>query len=397
MAKQGRAGPALGIAAFGSFIGGTIGIIGLMLLAPQLARIALRFGPPEYFSLVCLAMTVLTFLSSGSMAKSLAMAFLGIILGSVGIDPISGYPRYTFGISDLYDGIGIIPVCMGVFGLGEVLVNLEETERREIVKGRIKNLLPNLKDWQDSIGAILRGSAIGFIGILPGGGGVIASFISYAVEKRISKHPERFGKGAIEGVAGPETANNTASQTAFVPLLAMGIPSNSITAILLGALIIQGIQPGPMLISKHPDLFWGVVTSMYVGNVMLLVLNLPLIGIWVKILKVPYRILFPLIVFFTLVGAYSVSYSIGDVILTLIFGVVGYLMKKFDYQPAPLMLSFILTPFLELSLRQSLLLSDGSFSIFIVRPISAMILGAAILVLVLPVIKKRLWAEAKED
>ena len=398
MARQGRAGPALGIAAFGSFIGGTFGIVGLMLVAPQLARMALTFGPPEYFALVCLGLTVLTFLSSGSMVKSLLMAPLGIILGCIGIDPVSGYGRYTFGIPDLMDGLGIIPVTMGLFGIGEVLLNLEEKVVRKVFESRIQNLLPSRKDWSDSIPAIFRGTGIGFfLGILPGGGAMLSSFVSYAIERKVSKHPELFGKGAIEGVAGPETANNAASQTAFVPLLSMGLPSNATTAILLGALIVHGVQPGPMLISKHPDLFWGVVASMYIGNAMLLVLNLPLISVWVKVLKIPYRILFPLIVFFTLIGAYSVNYSVIDLLMTILFGVVGYLMKKFDYQPAPLVLAFILTPFLEQSLRQSLLLSDGSFTIFFVRPISSVILGTAILVLVLPIIKKRVWATIKGD
>lgn len=398
MAKQGRAGPALGIAAFGSFIAGTIGVIGLMLVAPQLARMALKFGPPEYFALVCLALTILTFLSSGSMVKALLMAVLGLILGCIGIDPVSGYSRYTFGIPDLMDGLGIVPIAMGLFGLGEIFINLEETSVKTILKGRIQNLLPNRKDWRDSIGAIFRGTGIGFfLGILPGGGAVVSSFVSYAVERKVSKHPELFGKGAIEGVAGPESANNAASQTAFIPLLALGIPSNAVTAILLGALIIQGVQPGPMLITSNPDLFWGVVASMYIGNIMLLVLNLPLIGMWVKVLKIPYRILFPLIVFFTFIGAYSVNYSVGDLLITVIFGIVGYLMRKFDYQPAPLILSFILTPFLEQSVRQSLLLSDGSFTIFFVRPISLLILTAALLVLILPVVKKRIWVTAVQD
>jgi putative tricarboxylic transport membrane protein len=392
MAKQGRAGPALGIAAFGSFIAGTIGILGLMLIAPQLARMAIRFGPVEYFALVCFALTLVIFLSSGSMAKGLLMACLGLILGCIGIDPISGEARATFGIPDLMDGIGIVPICMGVFGLADVFINLEETEARSILKGRIQNLFPNLKDWSDSIGAILRGTFIGFfIGIFPGGGAVIASFISYAVEKKVSKHPELFGKGAIAGVAGPESANNAASQTAFVPLLALGIPSNGTTALLMGALILHGVAPGPALIENHPEIFWGIVASMYIGNIMLLVLNLPLIPMWVRVLKLPYRILFPLIVMITLVGAYSVNYSVSDIIITIIFGVIGYLMKKFDYPGAPLILSFILTPLVEQSLRQSLLISDGSFAIFLDHPISALILAVAILILIFPVIKGRFW------
>jgi putative tricarboxylic transport membrane protein len=398
MARQGRAGPALGIAAFGSFIAGTIGVFGLMLFAPPLARIALKFGPPEYFSLMCLGMTILTFLSSGSMSKSLLMAVVGVILGCIGIDPISATPRYCFGIPDLLDGLGIIPMVMGIFGLGEVFISMDQTIKRTIVEGRIKNLLPNRKDWSDSIGAILRGTGIGFfLGILPGGGSIVSSFVSYAVEKKVSKHPERFGQGAIEGVAGPESANNAGAQTAFIPLLSLGIPSNAVTALLLGALIIHGVEPGPMLITKSPDLFWGVIASMYIGNVMLLALNLPLIGMWVKVLEIPYRILFPLIVFFTLIGAYSVNYSVTDILITIIFGFIGYLMKKFDYQAAPLVLAFILTPFLEQSLRQSLLISDGSFAIFFTRPISAITLGMAILLLLFPMVKNRIWTSGLES
>jgi putative tricarboxylic transport membrane protein len=400
MARQGRAGPALGIAAFGSFIAGTFGIIGLMLIGPQMARLALKFGPPEYFSLVCLALTLLTLLSPGSVAKSLTMACMGIMLGCIGIDPISGVGRYTFGIPNLMDGIGIIPLCMGLFGIGEVLLNLESTGVQKVFESRIQNLLPNRKDWSESIPAILRGTGIGFlVGILPGGGAVLSSFISYAVEKKVSKHRERFGHGAIEGVAGPESANNAASQSAFIPLFSLGIPSNATTAVLLGALIVHGVQTGPMLIAKHPALFWGVVASMYIGNALLVVLNLPLIGMWVKVLKIPYRILFPLIVLFTLIGAYSINGSAGDLVITIVFGFVGYLMKKFDYQPAPLILAYILTTFLEQSLRQSLLISDGSFRIFFDRPLSAAILIMAAVVLILPLIKRRTWAaeSSQED
>jgi putative tricarboxylic transport membrane protein len=398
MTKQGRAGPALGVAAFGSFIAGTFGVIGMMFLAPELARVALSFGPPEYCSLIILALAILTFLSSGSMAKSLLMAVFGLLLGCIGIDPVSGNARYTFGVPALLDGVGIVNIAMGLYGIAEVFENLEERVVRRVFKDRIKNLFPNLKDWKDSIGAMIRGSFIGcFLGILPGGGAIISSFLSYAVEKRVSKHPEEFGKGAIAGVAAPEAANNGASQTAFIPLLSMGIPGNSVTAVLMGALIIHGVQPGPLLITGHPELFWGVVMSMYIGNIMLLILNLPLIGLWVQVLRVPYRLLFPLIIFFTLIGSYATNYSIEDLYITIIFGVIGYLLRKFDYQLVPIVLAYILTPLLEQALRQSLLISDGSFLIFFRRPLSLVLLILAILALVLPAVKRRVWKEAKEE
>ncbi len=303
MARRGRAGPALGIAAFGSFIAGTVGIVGLMLLAPPLVDFALRFGPPEYFSLMVLGLTILTFLTSKSMIRCLMMAAFGVFIGVVGLDPIEGTPRFTFHMPELLDGVGLVPVVMGLFGIGEVLANIEMKIKQEVFTQDVKGILPTLADWGRSIWAIIRGTLIGFfLGILPGGGAVIASFVSYAIEKRVSKHPEEFGKGAIEGVAGPESANNSAAQAAFVPLLTMGIPSNVVMAMLLGALIIHGVTPGPLLITEHPDLFWGVIASMYIGNAMLLVLNLPLIKLWVQLLKVPYWVLLPVIVLFCLVG-----------------------------------------------------------------------------------------------
>jgi putative tricarboxylic transport membrane protein len=398
MAKQGRAGPALGVAAFGSFIAGTVGVIGLMFLAPELSRIALKFGPPEYCALIVLALAILTFLSSGSMAKSLLMAVFGLLLGCIGIDPVSGNARYTFGIPALLDGVGIVNMAMGLYGIAEVFENLEQEVVRSAFTERIKNIFPTIKDWKESIGAMIRGSFIGgFLGILPGGGAIISSFLAYAVEKRVSKHPEMFGKGAIAGVAAPEAANNAASQTAFIPLLSLGIPGNSVTAVLMGALIIHGVQPGPLLIPKNPELFWGVVMSMYVGNFMLLILNLPLISLWVQVLKVPYRLLFPLIVFFTLLGSYATNYSVEDLYITIIFGVIGYLLRKFDYQLVPIVLAYILTPLLEQALRQSLLISDGSFGIFLRRPLSLVLLILAVSALVLPVVKRRVWKEAKEE
>jgi putative tricarboxylic transport membrane protein len=387
MARQGRAGPALGIAAFGSFIAGTVATILIMLVAPPLAKLALKFGPPEYFSLMFLGLTLLIYLASGSMLKALMMACVGIFLGTIGTDTISGIERFTYRSYTLMDGIGLIPVIMGLFGISEVLLNIDEATKQEIYKTRISNLLPTLKDWKDSIMSIIRGTFLGFfLGILPGGGATIASFGAYAVEKRFSKHPEKFGSGAIEGVAAPESANNAASQGAFIPLMTLGIPANVVMAILLGALLIYNIKPGPLLIKDHPDLFWGVVGSMYIGNAMLLILNIPLIGVWVKILKVPYPILFPLILLFCLIGVYSVSNNIVEIIIMIIFGIVGYLMKKFKYEAAPLILAFVLSPLLENALRQSLLKSHGSFSIFFTRPISLVLMVVAILLLVLPLI-----------
>ena len=382
MALKGRAGPALGIAAFGSFIAGTFGLIALMFLAEMLAGVAIGFGPPEYFSLMILALTILTYLAHGSMLKALIMAILGISLSQIGLDIVTGQARFTFGFINLQDGLGLVPVVMGLFGVGEVLSNLEQSEDFEVFKEKIKGLLPTLKDWKDSIGSIFRGTLLGFfLGILPGGGAIVSSFVSYSVEKRVSKHPENFGAGAIEGVAGPESANNAATSGAFIPLLTLGIPSNAVMALLLGALMMHGVQPGPLLITQHPDIFWGTIVSMYAGNVLLLILNLPLIGLWVKVLKVPYRILFPLILFFCIIGSYSINNSTFDVFVMLIFGIIGYLFKKLEYEPAPLIMAFILGPMLENSLRQSLLLSQGNYSIFFGRPLSASCLILAILLL----------------
>jgi putative tricarboxylic transport membrane protein len=382
MARQGRAGPALGIAAMGSFIAGTLSIIGLMWIAHPLAKAALRFGPPEYFALMCTGLVILTYLAQGSMLKALMMALVGIIIGNVGLDMITGLPRFTFSIDELTDGIGIIPLVMGLFGISEVLINIEQALKREIFHTRIGHLWPSLKDWAAAKWAILRGTVIGFLlGILPGGGAILSSFVSYAVEKKVSKHPERFGKGAIQGVAAPESANNAAAGGALIPLLSLGIPPNVVMAMLYSALIIHGIQPGPLLLKNNPDLFWGLVASMYLGNGFLLLLNLPLIGIWVKVLKVPYRILFPSILLFCLIGAYSINSSTFDLLLMIIFGSLGYLMRKFNYEGAPLILAFVLCPMLEQSLRQSLLISKGSFMIFITRPISAVALSFAFLLL----------------
>jgi len=383
MARQGRAGKALGISAFGSFISGTIGVVGLMLLAYPLARAALKFGPPEYFSLMVLGLIILTYLAQKSLIKSLIMATLGLLLSYVGLDMVSGQVRFTFDFVELLEGIGMVPIVMGLFGIAEILENLEVSITKSVFKTHVKGLLPNLEDWAAAIFPILRGTVLGFfLGILPGGGAVLSSFVSYAVEKRVSKHPEKFGKGAIEGVAGPEAANNSASSGAFIPLMTLGIPSNVVMAMLFSGLLIHGLQPGPLLIKENPDLFWGVIASMYIGNVMLLVLNLPLIGVWVQLLKVPFRFLFPIIILFCIVGVYSVNNSLLDVGLMILFGIFGYLMKKFDYEPAPLVLAYVLGPMLEQAMRQSLRMSNGSFTIFFTRPISATCLFVCLFLLI---------------
>jgi len=385
LARAGRAGAALGMAAFGSFIAGAAGILALTLVAPPLVGFALHFGPPEYFSLMCLGMVILTFLSSGSMVRALMMACFGLIVGAIGQDVVSGSTRFTFGIMELMDGVGLIPVVMGLFGISEILLNLETKIDRQIFRTKVKGLLPTLEDWVRCKWAIVRGTIIGFfLGILPGGGAVLASFVSYAVEKRFSPRGEQFGTGVIEGVAAPETANNAAAQAAFIPLLTLGLPANVVMAMLLGALIIHGVTPGPLLITQQSQVFWGVVASMYVGNVMLLALNLPLIGMWVQFLRVPYSIMMPLIVVFCLVGSYTVANSVMDVFFMLVFGVIGYLMKKLKYEAPPFILAFVLGPLLEYSLKQSLIISKGSFSIFFTRPISAVCLGIALLLLIIP-------------
>lgn len=402
MAKQGRAGPALGIAAFGSFIAGTFGTLMIMLIAPLIVKIALKFGPPEYVGLMLLGLTMVAFLSGESLLKALMMALIGLSLGTVGSDPIKGVQRFTFGIPTLRSGLDIIPLVMGLFGVSEVLVNMEKTLKQELYTTRIKGLLPTKKDWRDSAGPIARGSLIGFfLGALPGVGGIIPTFISYGIEKRLSKYPERFGTGVIEGVAGPETANNAASSGGFIPLLSLGIPANVVMALLLGGLIIHGVQPGPLLMKQHPDIFWGVIASMYIGNIVLLILNLPLIGMWVRFLTIPYAILFPLIILFCIIGAYSVNGNAADIISLMIFGGIGYLMRKLKFDGAPLILGFILGPMIEQTLRQSLLISNGSFSIFIFHPISlGFLIISFILLISSPVmawLKKRYPGLAAED
>jgi putative tricarboxylic transport membrane protein len=382
MARQGRAGAALGMSAFGSFIAGTLGIVGMTIMAPPLASFALKFGPPEYFSLMSMGMVVLSFLTGASMVRSLMMACFGLIVGTVGMDAVSGSTRFTFGVTDLMDGVGLVPLVMGLFGISEILLNLEQKIDRDIFKTTVKGLLPTVEDWIQSKWAILRGTVIGFIlGILPGGGAVLASFVAYAVEKRVSKYPEKFGTGVIEGVAAPESANNAAAQSAFIPLLTLGLPANVVMALLLGALILHGVTPGPLLLTKHPDIFWGVIASMYIGNVMLLVLNLPLIGLWVQLLKIPYPFMMPAIILFCVLGAYSVANSITDVLLMLLFGLVGYLMKKLKFDAPPLVLAFVLGPLIEYYFKSSLMFSRGSFTVFFTRPISLVCLSISAAIL----------------
>jgi len=393
MARQGRAGPALGIAAFGSFIAGTLGVLGLMLLAPPLAAAALRFGPPEVFTLLLLGFTLITSLGSGSRLKAVAMALAGMFLGTVGLDPVTGAPRFTLGTVTLSDGVGLVPMIMGLFGIAEVLLNVEAGLKQEVFQTRIRHLLPTRQDWKDSAAPIVRGSALGFVlGILPGVGAIIPTFVSYALEKRLSRRPETFGRGAIEGVAGPESANNAATGSAMIPLLTLGIAPNVVMAVLLGAFLIHGVQPGPLMLREHPDLFWGVVASMYLGNALLLVLNLPLIGLWVQILRVPYGLLFPLILLVCVVGVWGVSANVWDVVLMVAFGVIGCLMRKTGFEPAPLVLAFVLGRLAEESIRQSLLLSRGSLAILVERPIAGAFLAATAAVILLPSILPRLRA-----
>ena len=395
MARQGRAGPALGISAFGSFIGGTISVVAVMLISPFLAEAALKFGPPEMFALLFFAFTCIGGLTGKSRAAGLLMACVGLLLGSVGTDGIHGVDRFVFGTLYLQDGIGLVPLAMGLFGLGEILYNIEQREETGSVLETPKNLLPTLKDWRDSTWPIVRGSLLGFgIGVLPGGMPAVASLVSYAVEKRLAKRPEEFGKGAIAGVAGPETANNAATAGGFVPLLTLGIPTNSVLALMLAALMLHGVTPGPLLLLKWPDVFWGVIASMYIGNAMLLVLNLPMIGLFVQILKVPYGILSPLIIMFVLLGAYALDNSVTDVLATILFGILGYLVKRYGLEPAPLVLAYVLGPMLENNLSKALIMSrTGSPLFFFTRPISGILLTSAILVLAYPLIRWCLgWA-----
>jgi putative tricarboxylic transport membrane protein len=389
MAREGRAGPALAIAAFGSFIGGTLSIFGLAYLAPALAEFGLHFGPPEYAGLMLFGLTALAYLAHGPMDKALLMALFGSLLASVGLDPVTGQPRFTFDILVLRDGIGLTPVVIGLFGVSEVLINLS-AGARTIFHQTIKGLLPTRRDWKDSAMPIARGTILGFlVGAIPGLNVVIASFAAYAVEKRISKHPEMFGRGAIEGVAAPETANNAASCSGWIPLLSLGLPTGSVTALIFGALLIYGLAPGPLFVKNSPEVFWGLLGSMLLGNTLLIILNLPLIGLWIRVLRVPYFFLFPLIVLFGIIGAYTTAGSTEDVIIMIVFGWVGYLMKKFAYEPTPMVLGLVIGPLLETAIRRSMIMSKGNLGIFFQRPIAAVFVGAAVLMLLSPLLMRR--------
>ena len=376
MARKGRGGAALAIAAVGSYIAGTVSVVGLMFLAPPLAAFALRFGPPEYLALLTLGLLVLAYMSSGSMLKSLAMAALGLLLGMIGIDQMTGYFRYAYGVVELGDGLGVVPVAVGLFGVAEILATAGQPTPPAVIKPKLRELLPSRREWRESVMPIGRGTVLGFlIGIIPGSAHIISSFVSYAVERRLSRHPEEFGEGAVAGVAGPESANNSATSGAMVPMLALGVPSGPIPAVMLAAIMVHGVSPGPLLIQQQPALFWGFIASMYVGNVMLLILNLPLVGLFVNILRVPYPYLYPAILVFATLGVYAVNNSVVDVWIMLATGVLGWILRKLDFETAPIVLGVVLAPLIELSLRQSLAMSDGRYSIFLEHRIAAALLA----------------------
>ncbi|GAA3546551.1 tripartite tricarboxylate transporter permease [Nonomuraea rosea] len=389
LARQGKAGTALGIAAIGSFIGGTVSIIGLTLLAPVVAGFALDFGPPEYAALGILGVLLISSVGNGNKLKAVIAAGVGLLLATVGRDTFTGAERFTFESLNLAEGIDFIPVAMGLFGLSEILYNIEERHNKVHSPATVGNVWPSRKDLGQAKGAIGRGSLIGFIlGVLPGGGATLASLAAYALEKRRAKQPERFGKGAVEGVAAPETANNAAATSSFIPLLTLGIPANATMALMFGALLIQGIQPGPQLVTEHPDVFWGVINSMYIGNILLLIMSIPMVGVFVKILRVRPGVLAPITVLITLLGAYTVNNQVYDIFLVIGFGLLGYLMKKFGFEPGPLVLAFVLGPMIENSARQSLLIFGGDPSGFFTRPISGTVLALVVLVALLPLIRK---------
>ena len=393
MARQGRAGPALATCAIGSFFAGCVATLLIAVAAPPLAEVALKFGPAEYFSLMVLGLVAATVLAHGSLVKAIAMVVLGLLLGLIGTDVNSGVLRFTFGIPELSDGIGFVVVAMGMFGTAEIVANLELKDSREVFTGKVKNLFPTKDDFKRIWAPILRGTALGsFLGILPGGGALLASFGAYTLEKKISRNPEKFGKGAIEGVAAPEAANNAGAQTSFIPMLTLGIPGNAVMALMIGALMIQGIAPGPQVMNEKPQLFWGLIASMWVGNFFLVVLNLPLIGMWIKLLTVPYRYLYPSILVFMSIGVFSLSNNPWDVLIMAVFGIFGYICVKLECEPAPLILGFILGPLMEENLRRAMLLSRGNPMTFFEKPISLgfMIASAILLVIVaLPAIRKK--------
>ena len=393
MARQGRAGKALAVAAIGSFIAGTFATLLVAAFAPPLAEVALKFGPAEYFSLMVLGLIAAVVLASGSLVKAIGMIVLGLLLGIIGTDVNSGLQRYSFGIPELSDGIGFVVVAMGLFGFAEIIVNLEHREHREVFTNKVSGLMLKWDEFKEALPAILRGTGIGSVlGILPGGGALLSAFASYTLEKKLAKDPSRFGKGAIQGVAGPESANNAGAQASFIPMLTLGIPPNAVMALMVGAMTIHSIQPGPQVMTSNPQLFWGLIVSMWIGNVLLVILNLPLIGIWVKLLQVPYRLLYPAILLFCCVGVYSINNNVFDVYVTALFGVLGWLFVKLECEPAPLLLGFILGPMMEENLRRAMLLSRGDPTVFLTRPISAGMLTAAVLLIViiaLPNIRKK--------
>jgi putative tricarboxylic transport membrane protein len=384
MARQGRAGPALAIAAIGSFFAGTVSTFLLAAFSPPLAEIAFKFGPAEYFSLMVLGLVAAVVLANGSVVKALCMVVLGLLLGMIGTDVNSGVARFSFDIPELTDGVEFAVVAMGMFGFAEIILNLEQKEDRSILAAKIKGLFPTMADLKTSAMPILRGTALGsFLGILPGGGATLAAFSAYALEKKMSKTPERFGKGAIEGVAAPEAANNAGSQMSFVPMLTLGLPTNAVMALMIAAMMIHNIQPGPQVMSSNPKLFWGLICSMWIGNVMLVILNLPLIGIWIKLLSIPYRLLYPAILLFCCIGAYSVNNNVFDVMMTIPFAILGYAFKKLDCEPAPLLLGFVLGKLMEEYLRRALTISRGDATVFFTRPLSLVLLVIAAILLVL--------------
>jgi TctA family transporter len=393
MARRGRAGAALATAAIGSFFAGTVATILVAASGPLLTQVALSFGPADYFSLMLLGLIISAVLAQGSVVKSIGMVVLGVALGLVGTDVQTGQQRFTFGIPELSDGIGFVPVAMGIFGLGEIILNLERPESRSVLTTKVGSLFLTKQEWKRATPSVLRGTVVGsLLGILPGGGASLAAFGSYMMERKISRYRHEFGTGAIEGVAGPEAANNAAAQTSFIPLLTLGIPANAVMALMVGALIIQGIQPGPRMVEAQPELFWGLIASMWVGNLMLLVINLPLIGMWVKLLSVPYRFLYPSILVFCAIGVYSLNNNVFDVYMTAIFGLLGYLFAKLRMEPAPLLIGFVLGPMMEEHLRRAMLLSRGDPMVFVERPISATLLaiGAiALLAMALPNLRKK--------
>jgi putative tricarboxylic transport membrane protein len=401
MARQGRAGPALAAAALGSFFAGSVATLILATLAPALADIALEFGPPEYFSLMVLGLISSVALAHGSVVKALGMIVLGLLLGLVGTDIYTGTPRFTLGFPELYDGLNFVAVAVGVFGIAEILRNLETEQDREVAIKRVTNILPSWTDLKAMAAPIVRGTVLGSaLGILPGGGAILSSFAAYTVEKKISKTPERFGKGAIEGVAAPESANNAGAQTSFVPMLTLGIPANPVMALMIGALIIQGITPGPNVATDEPALFWGVIVSMWIGNLMLVLLNLPLIGVWVRLLKIPYYVLFPAILAFSAIGVYSINSNAFDLFAVAAFGILGYVLVKLDCEPAPLLLGFVLGPMIEEHLRRAMILSRGDPSIFVTRPLSGVLLLIALAILVvvfMPAIARKREEVFQED